>query len=41
MTDLRTPTLSERQQAILAHVVEEYVATGLPVGSKTLPSEEA
>src|SRR5918999_5532307 len=36
MTDVRTPTLSERQQAILAHVVEEYVATGLPVGSKTL-----
>jgi heat-inducible transcriptional repressor len=36
MTDPRTPMLSERQQAILAHVVEEYVATGLPVGSKTL-----
>jgi heat-inducible transcriptional repressor len=36
MTDLRTPALSERQQAILARVVEEYVATGLPVGSKTL-----
>jgi heat-inducible transcriptional repressor len=36
MADLRTPALSERQQAILARVVEEYVATGLPVGSKTL-----
>ena len=36
MADLRTPALSERQKAILAHVVEEYVATGLPVGSKTL-----
>ena len=35
MSDL-APTLSERQQAVLAHVVEEYVATGLPVGSKTL-----
>jgi heat-inducible transcriptional repressor len=29
-------SLSERQKAILAHVVEEYVATGMPVGSKTL-----
>ncbi len=28
--------LSERQRAILRHVVEEYVATGQPVGSKTL-----
>jgi heat-inducible transcriptional repressor len=28
--------LSERQTAILRSVVEEYVATGLPVGSKTL-----
>jgi heat-inducible transcriptional repressor len=36
MMELRTPTLTERQQAILTHVVEEYVATGLPVGSKTL-----
>jgi heat-inducible transcriptional repressor len=31
-----TTTLSERQRAILQRVVEEYVATGLPVGSKTL-----
>jgi heat-inducible transcriptional repressor len=29
-------TLSERQLAILRHVVEEFVATGQPVGSKTL-----
>lgn len=28
--------LSERQQAILRHVVEEYVATRQPVGSKSL-----
>ncbi|MBW3593663.1 MAG: heat-inducible transcriptional repressor HrcA [Actinobacteria bacterium] len=30
------PTLSRRQEEILARVVEEYVATGAPVGSKTL-----
>jgi heat-inducible transcriptional repressor len=36
MAELRSPALSDRQEAILAHVVEEYVATGLPVGSKTL-----
>ena len=29
-------TLSERQRALLRGVVEEYVATGRPVGSKTL-----
>jgi len=28
--------LTERQKEILRHVVEEYVATGQPVGSKTL-----
>ena len=28
--------ISPRQQAILRRVVEEYVATGMPVGSKTL-----
>ncbi len=28
--------LSERQRTILRHVVEEYVATGQPVGSKSL-----
>ena len=31
-----TSGLSERQSAILHRVVEEYVATGQPVGSKTL-----
>jgi heat-inducible transcriptional repressor len=36
MTDLQRPRLSERQEEILARVVEEYVATGMPVGSKTL-----
>jgi heat-inducible transcriptional repressor len=30
------PQLTERQQAILARVVEEYVATTAPVGSKAL-----
>jgi heat-inducible transcriptional repressor len=30
------PALTERQQAILRLVVREYVATGRPVGSKTL-----
>src|SRR6266566_9239826 len=28
--------LSDRQRDLLCHVVEEYVATGQPVGSKTL-----
>jgi heat-inducible transcriptional repressor len=36
MTDPGRPTLSERQEEILARVVEEYVATGVPVGSRTL-----
>src|SRR6476619_8532125 len=31
-----TEQLSERQQAILRRVVEEFVGTGQPVGSKTL-----
>src|SRR4029077_14544243 len=30
------PDLSERQRGILIRVVEEYVATGQPVGSKNL-----
>jgi heat-inducible transcriptional repressor len=30
------PRLTQRQELILARVVEEYVATGTPVGSKTL-----
>ena len=36
MTDSQRLTLSKRQEEILARVVEEYVATGVPVGSKTL-----
>ncbi len=32
----RQPFLSQRQAQLLASVVEEYVATGSPVGSKTL-----
>jgi heat-inducible transcriptional repressor len=36
MAKSRTVPLSERQEALLTHVVEEYVATGMPVGSKTL-----
>src|ERR1700741_5543075 len=31
-----TIQLTRRQQEILRHVVEEFVASGLPVGSKTL-----
>jgi heat-inducible transcriptional repressor len=38
MTDAQQPGLTPRQQEILARVVEEYVATGNPVGSKTLVS---
>jgi heat-inducible transcriptional repressor len=34
-------TLSVRQQAILRQVVEEYVASGQPVGSRTLVSRAA
>ena len=30
------PELTARQEEILARVVQEYVATGAPVGSKTL-----
>ena len=36
MAEERKPQLSNRQQEILARVVEEYVSTGSPVGSKTL-----
>ena len=36
MTDAPELRLSQRQELILARVVEEYVATGMPVGSKTL-----
>ena len=33
--------LSDRQRGILGHVVEEYVATGQPVGSRTLVDRSA
>ena len=36
MGDEQRPKLSSRQEAILARVVEDYIATGSPVGSKTL-----
>ena len=36
MPDAQELRLSPRQEVILASVVEEYVATGTPVGSKTL-----
>ena len=36
MAEAQEPRLSQRQELILARVVEEYVATGSPVGSKTL-----
>ena len=36
MTDAQELRLSQRQELILARVVEEYVATGSPVGSKAL-----
>jgi heat-inducible transcriptional repressor len=36
MTPQTEPTLTPRQEEILVRVVEEYVATGAPVGSKTL-----
>jgi heat-inducible transcriptional repressor len=36
MTDPGKPTLTPRQEEILACVVEAYVAAGSPVGSKTL-----
>ena len=36
MVDAQELRLTQRQQLILASVVEEYIATGTPVGSKTL-----
>src|SRR5262245_30214162 len=36
MADAQELRLSSRQELILARVVEEYVSTGAPVGSKTL-----
>jgi heat-inducible transcriptional repressor len=41
MTDAQKPRLTPRQEDILAHVVHEYVATGGPVGSKTLVEHAA
>ena len=32
------PAISERKQKILALIIESYIATGEPVGSKTLQS---
>src|SRR4051794_31448955 len=36
MAPVSDPVLTKRQEEILVRVVEEYVATGAPVGSKTL-----
>ncbi|HEY3070210.1 MAG TPA: hypothetical protein VGJ34_07830, partial [Gaiellaceae bacterium] len=36
MVDAGSPQLTPRQEEILARVVEEYVSTGAPVGSKRL-----
>jgi heat-inducible transcriptional repressor len=36
MTDSEQPQLTPRQEEILARVVEEYIASGAPVGSKAL-----
>ena len=41
MTPETEPTLTPRQEEILVRVVEEYVATGAPVGSKTLVERAA
>ena len=41
MVDERELRLTPRQTEILAHVVHEYVATGHPVGSKTLVEHAA
>src|SRR5206468_9721515 len=41
MTSEGDPTLTPRQEEILVRVVEEYVATGEPVGSKTLVERAA
>ncbi len=40
MEGVRPPTLTLRQEQILARVVESHVATGTPVGSKTLVERE-
>jgi heat-inducible transcriptional repressor len=36
MTDSEHPQLTPRQEEILARIVEEYIASGAPVGSKAL-----
>jgi heat-inducible transcriptional repressor len=36
MTDSEQPQLTPRQEEILARIVEEYIASGAPVGSKAL-----
>src|ERR671934_992823 len=36
MANQRRPELTNRQRELLRGVIEEYVATGQPVGSKTL-----
>jgi heat-inducible transcriptional repressor len=41
MTSDRTAPLTERQREILARVIEEFVATGQPVGSKHLVEQSA
>src|SRR5215218_10361686 len=41
MTPGPEPVLTPRQKEILVRVVEEYVATGAPVGSKTLVQRAA
>ena len=41
MAERLVPVLTARQEAILARVVEAYVATGAPVGSKTLVEQGA
>ena len=39
--DAEQPKLTPRQQDILVRVVEEYVTTGAPVGSKVLVERTA
>ena len=41
MTEIPKQVLTLRQEEILAHVVEEYIATGSPVGSKALVERTA
>ena len=41
MSQSRVPELTQRQREILRGVVDEFVATGEPVGSKTLVERAA